>query len=95
MADIFSVSSSQINYFDAHLADGSTVEIFFHVGNPRAKDGSTQPYVAVRLDRPGTSPVCFESRTPVARFRVGAESCHVLIGGNNFPIGAICMDAMQ
>jgi hypothetical protein len=80
MPNAIRTGSSRINHFDAHLDDGSSLVIVFHVQTPLTRDRSVEPYVTVRLDRPGSPSVSFDSHSPVARFTVGKDHCHFLIG---------------
>jgi hypothetical protein len=76
--------SSRVNFFDAHLDDGSSLVIVFHTDNPLTPDRPVEPFVTVHLDRPGLQPLSFESHSQVARFSVGTDGCGVRIGGNAF-----------
>ncbi len=74
--------SSRINYFDAHLDEGSSLGLVFHAGNLLTPDRPIEPFVIVHLDRPGLQRVSFESQSPAALFSVGAGGCQVRIGGD-------------
>ncbi len=95
MANDIRTISSRVNFFDAHLDDGSSLVIVFNAENPLTPDWPVEPFVTVRLDRPGLQPLSFESHSSVARFSVGTDGCGVRIGGNTFRGDPTCPGAMR
>ena len=95
MANHVRAGSSRVNHFDAHLDDGSSLMLVLHASNPLTTDGSVEPFVTVRIDRPGSHPVTFESHGRVARFSVGSDRCHVLIGDHTVQGDLTCIGGMR
>ncbi len=70
-------------YFDAHLADGSSLVVVFYTKNPMSPGHPTEPFVSVNLDRPGTEALVVESHHDAADFDAQTNHCAVHIGPNS------------